>query len=425
MCLKLFFLTSVFPVILKNWRLQCLAACEKKPYMAQINLNINEHAAKLVARTRAAGGLAPVNLERFWADQERAVANPFGADIPQVPLGILMSRECIFAELDIPETPAAWHRLLHDAVWGAEVSRVYNDKSEKIVGRRLLSENIPDPKLTYPPVKQLYDIFEANNIWHNESYWLQQSAHGEAELQQLLDRVEQRLENLRSFILPANWDSEKHRLMALGVQPPTYRFQRGPVTFATSVYGSEDLVFLIMDNPDLAVRFRDLMIRAMLERARILDEESGQFPHGFQFNDDNCCLLTADMYELFAYPILKTMFDRFSPAPGDRRYQHSDSAMGHLLPVLSRLNFTGVNFGPTLPVSLIRQHMPGAVIDGQLAPFTFSRNEEENIVREFLRDFEQARAQRGLLFATAGSINNGSRLTGMRLIMAAIQEFGR
>ena len=47
------------------------------------------------------------------------------------------------------------------------------------------------------------------------------------------------------------------------------------------------------------------------------------------------------------------------------------------------------------------------------------------MVAEFLRDFEQARAQRGLLFATAGSINNGSRLTGMRLIMAAIQEFGR
>ena len=167
------------------------------------------------------------------------------------------------------------------------------------------------------------------------------------------------------------------------------------------------------------------MIRAMLKIARILDDEAGQSPRGFQFNDDNCCLLTAEMYELFAYPILKTMFDRSAPAPGDRRYQHSDSAMGHLLPVLARLNFTGVNFGPTLPVTLIREHMPGTIIDGQLAPFTFSRNEEENIVGEFLRDFEQARAQRGLCFSTAGSINNGSRLTGMRLIMAAIQEYGR
>ena len=60
-----------------------------------------------------------------------------------------------------------------------------------------------------------------------------------------------------------------------------------------------------------------------------------------------------------------------------------------------------------------------------LAPFTFSRNDEEGIVREFLRDFAMARPKRGLVFATAGSINNGSRLTGMRLIMAAIQRYGR
>ena len=163
----------------------------------------------------------------------------------------------------------------------------------------------------------------------------------------------------------------KTRLRALGVQPPTYRFQRGPVTFATSIYGAEELVFLIMDDPDLAVRFRDTIRRAMLGLAEIFDAEAGQSPRGFQFNDDNCCLLTAAMYELFAYPILQTMFDRYAPAPGNRRYQHSDSAMGHLLPVLARLNFTGVNFGPTLPVTLIRQHLPATVIEGQLAPFTF------------------------------------------------------
>ena len=44
---------------------------------------------------------------------------------------------------------------------------------------------------------------------------------------------------------------------------------------------------------------------------------------------------------------------------------------------------------------------------------------------ECLRDFEMAREHRGLVLATAGSINNGTRLTGMRLIMAAIQRYGR
>jgi hypothetical protein len=41
------------------------------------------------------------------------------------------------------------------------------------------------------------------------------------------------------------------------------------------------------------------------------------------------------------------------------------------------------------------------------------------------RDYEMSLEKRGVVFATAGSINNGSRLTGMRLIMAAIQEFCR
>jgi hypothetical protein len=46
------------------------------------------------------------------------------------------------------------------------------------------------------------------------------------------------------------------------------------------------------------------------------------------------------------------------------------------------------------------------------------------MVGEFLRDHAMTRDSRGLVFATAGSINNGSRLTGMRLLMAAIQTFG-
>jgi len=99
--------------------------------------------------------------------------------------------------------------------------------------------------------------------------------------------------------------------------------------------------------------------------------------------------------------------------------------MGHLLSILGAMNLTGTNFGPTLTVAEIRRHCPTAVIQGQLAPFTFSRNEEENLIVELLRDFDQARLQSGLLFSTAGSINNGSRLTGMRLLMAATQRWCR
>ncbi|MCX7046835.1 MAG: hypothetical protein NTX50_15275 [Candidatus Sumerlaeota bacterium] len=403
-------------------------------------------ARELVAKMRAHDGLTPVDLERFWADQEIAIENPFGADIPQVALGAHTTAECVYDELGIPED---YWRYDHDEEWRLSLNKAYNDNAEKIVGKRLLPEPPPasaaalsdasgqsdrsdrsdasDASLKYPDTKGLHDIFEARNEWHDRSWWLKQSAHNEDELKALLDRVEAR--DVRSFILPPDWEKEKARLRTRGIKPPLYRGQRGPVTFATSIYGPENLLFLIMMNPDLAARLRDAILAKMLELARVLDEEAGYTPetapHGFSFCDDNCCLLSPDMYEFFGWPILKGMFDRYSPNPGDTRYQHSDSAMGHLLPLLGKLNMTGVNFGPTLTIAEIRQHLPGAIIYGQLAPFTYCRNEAENIVLETLRDIEMAKENRGLVFATAGSVNNGSRLTSMRLIMATLQRYGR
>jgi uroporphyrinogen decarboxylase len=383
-------------------------------------------ADKLVQKTRASRGLAPLDLKRFWADNEQAHRNPWAADCPQVPLGVTMSDECVLAELGVEED---WHRLVHDRPYNLDLRRRYNDKAEQIVGRRLLHEFALGQERGWRGINELRDIFEAKNVWQNGSYWMHQSATNEDELRALLDRVEARLENLRAFLLPADWEEQKARITAAGGRAPLYRGQRGPVTFAMSVYGVENLIFLIADNPDLAGRFRDTVQRAILARARLLDEEAGyapaNAPRGWYWCDDNCAMLNAEMYDFFAYPILKAVFERYSPAAEDMRGQHSDSDMAQHLPTLGRLGLTTVNFGPNLTVAQIREHLPKAQIHGQLAPFTLSRNEEVNIVAEFMRDFEMAREKKGLIFSTAGSINNGSRLTSMRLIMAAIQEYGR
>lgn len=384
---------------------------------------------ELLAATKANGGLAPVDIDRFWKDQEVAGKSPFGNHIPQVPLGAICNWECLFDELGETQD---WWRYQHDELWALDLNRRYNDLSEKIVGKRLLSETPSDASRKWPAVKQLYDIFEARNVWEGGptgSWWLHESAHTPEELSALLDRVEKRLENLREFMLPPNWGSENERLQGLGCKVPLYRSQRGPCTFACSIYGVEPLLLLYYDNLGLVKRFSEVLGRAILERARILDVEAGftaeTAPRGWGWADDNCCMFNQEMYEYFAMPIHHAVFARYSPSPVDRRFQHSDSAMGHLLPLIAQLDLTGTNFGPTLTVSEIREHCPNAVIDGQMAPFTFSRNEEANMVAEFLRDFDQAKARRGLLFSTAGSINNGSRLTGMRLLMAAIQRYGR
>lgn len=384
----------------------------------------------LLAEMKANGGLAPVDLDRFWTDQQTSNSDPFGKAIPQVPLGAICNWECVFDELGVAQD---WWRFLYaDEAWALDLKRRYNDLAEKIVGRRLLDETPADRNREWPEIKGLHAIFEAENVWEggaNGSWWLKQAANTPDELASLLDRVERRLGNLRDFLFPENWEQAKGRLEGLGLKVPLYRWQRGPCTFACSVYGAENLLLLHFDDPGLMKRFSDVLGRAILERARVIDAEAGyteaNTPRGWGWADDNCCLFNQEMFEQFAMPIHRAVFARYSPAPGDSRYQHSDSNMAHLLPLLAEVNLTGTNFGPTLTVREIRQHCPNAVIDGQLAPFTFSRNEEANMVAEFLRDFSQAREKRGLRFGTAGSINNGSRLTGMRLLMAAIQRFGR
>jgi uroporphyrinogen decarboxylase len=101
--------------------------------------------------------------------------------------------------------------------------------------------------------------------------------------------------------------------------------------------------------------------------------------------------------------------------------------MAHLLPVLARLDLTACNFGPTVLVDAIRKHMPHTRIDGCLAPFTFMRNRQDDIIGEVRRDCEMIKATggKGLNLCTAGQINHGTSLESMRAVMYAIQKYGR
>ena len=369
----------------------------------------------------------PLDLERFWENDTLAHAeNCFSRTAPQVALGIRMSDECVFAELNEPGEP--WGHTPRER--RLELNRRYNDHAERIVGKRLLRETLPDPGRAFPAFRQIGEVFGGEYVFDGKTTWLRGTCSTPKELCALLDRIDRM--DLRSFILPENWESEKRRIYEqYGIRPPLFRGIRGPVTLATSVFGYENLIFLIHDTPDLARRFSDTIARVILEYVRIFIEEAGQTPehftHGFQFNDDDSYLLTPQMYELFGFPILQKVFAFTAPDPGDFRYQHSDSPMGHLLPILARLNLTGCNFGPTLTVREIRSYMPHTRIDGQLAPFTFMSNDTDRIIAEVRRDCEMAKENnlRGVNISTAGSINNGSLLSSMRAVMYAVQTYGQ
>ncbi|NLW20427.1 MAG: hypothetical protein GXY84_03530 [Clostridiales bacterium] len=364
-----------------------------------------------------------LDMEQFWRDDALAHEGNCFNQAPQVPLGILMSDECVFAELDEPGTP--WMPIPLSR--RRELNRRYNDKAERLVGRRLLQEDFLPDDANLPGVRRIGEVFGGQYIYHNETEWLTQSVRSFRELEALLDWVERM--DIRAFMLPGNWEAEKRRVHErYGLRPQPLRHIRGPVTLACSIMGAEDLIFLILDAPDLARRFSDTITRVILQMAAVMDEEAGTsaaLTRGFSFADDNCCLLSPPLYELFGLPVLQRVFSVYSPDEDDMRYQHSDSAMGHLLPLLGQARLNGVNFGPTVLVPEIRQHLPKARIDGCLAPLVFMRNDREEIIRQVTRDCQHALVYNGVNIATAGSINNGSSLDSLRLVMQVIQNHGR
>ncbi|MCK9479067.1 MAG: hypothetical protein M0R40_06150 [Firmicutes bacterium] len=369
-----------------------------------------------------------VDCEKFWKDDEIAHRdNCFAPEAKQVALGIRMSDECVFAELNVPGDP--WGITPRDV--RIELNKRYNDKAEKIVGMRLLREDYPTDDMKFPSTKRIGEVFGGTyELDSKAGEWLHGSAQTPEELEKLLDYIDKL--DLYEFMLPDNWETEKKRLFEeYGLRPPLMRHIRGPVTLAMSIYGIENLIFLGYDAPELFERFSNTIMDVILKMSAIMDKEAGydenNLPSGFSFADDNCCLLTADMYEKFGYPILKAVFEKYSPGENDVRFQHSDSDMAHLLPILGRLNLTGCNFGPTLGVEEIREHMPKTRINGQLAPFTFMNNNQDDIIAEVKRDCEAIKrtGTKGLNIMTAGSINNGSSLESMRAVMYAIQKYGQ
>ena len=370
-----------------------------------------------------------VDLEQFWKDDELAHKdNCFSKEAPQVALGIRMSEECVFAELGVDGNP--WDPYFPREK-RLDLNKRYNDKAEKIVGRRLLRETIPEPETCYPAWRDIGEVFGGIYEYNGQTVWLHNNQLNTPEdLEAVLNQVDRM--DLPEFILPDNWYQEKKRIFeTYGKMPQLWRDVRGPVTLATSLYGVENLIFLYYDAPELFKRFSDTILKVMKTYIALGNKEAGytseNAPAGFSFRDDDCCLMTPEMYAVFGYPILKEIFDMCSPNPGDKRFQHSDSAMGHLLPQLGKLNLTGCNFGPNVMVSDIRRYMPHTRIDGALAPFTFMRNDPEQIIAEVRRDCEMAKENdiRGLNLTTAGSINNGSSLESMRVVMYAIQTYGR
>jgi uroporphyrinogen decarboxylase len=359
-----------------------------------------------------------LDLQKFWAENEASLGKPFRTDKPRAPITLPTDDHWLLEEMQLPSTV----RYYQDAEYRAQVNRACNDRCQRVIGLRPFPEK-PQP----PAVLRIEHVMGARTeLTEGGTPWLEPGVHNVEELRAKLDELE-RLDDakLRDLIFSTGGVVEKAAPNPDGTPPVLRGFSRGPATIATSVIGTTEMLYWLMDYPEDMSRFFAVLADIIIRYHRILGAAAGVTYRGMAVNDDNCALFSPGLYEEFCYPAMRRIFDTLAPDPADDRFQHSDSDMEHLLPILARMNFKAVNLGPNTSVKTIRQFLPHTEIQGEVAPFTLRNKPAEAVIAEVRRDFDGAGADGGLLVTTAGSIAAGTKLEAIRTFMWAVHTYCR
>jgi uroporphyrinogen decarboxylase len=360
---------------------------------------------------------AGLDVAAWWEENEACAA--VTTDKPRCSASFSPDDHWIFEFMAVPSTL----RYYHDADYRNALHREVNAITLEYVGRAFFDE---DTWRTAP--RRIENLFGCEFGYHEGSTpWLMPVTDDPAEFARVLDRAE--ATDLRAWSLPEDyleeWEERKtdgKSLPALGTG------SRGPATIMTSVLSPETFFYWTYDHPDLLLRFRDILADKMVEFNTILREWSGNAEPGWWITDDNSALFNRRLYREFCYPVLERVLEAMAPAEGPlqrgdaRRYQHSDSAMGHLLDMQYALGIRDVNYGPTVDAGLIREKMPDALINGQMPPMLLRNGAPEEIRERVIEDFHKAGGNGRLNVTTAGSLAAGTGVGRMRWLMQVVQE---
>ncbi len=353
---------------------------------------------------------ADLDVESFWA--ENAICDAFTTRKPRCALGFSPDDHWLFEFMQVPSTL----RYYQDKPYRDELHREANRITRHYVGQAFFEE---DTWIASP--KRIENLFGSEfSYTEGSTPWLMHVTDDPAEFAGILDRAE--ATDMQTWALPeaylSEWEERKARGLAM---PPLGTGSRGPATIMTSVLQPETVFYWMNDHPGLMRRFRDLLALKMVELNQVLRKFSGDAEAGWWITDDNSALFNRRLYREYCFPVLEQVLAAMAP-PGSRRYQHSDSAMGHLLDQQRELGINSVNYGPTVDAGLIREKMPGALINGQTPPLMLRNDGPEAIRARVISDFEKAGATGGLLVTTAGSLAAGTGVGRMRWYMKVVRD---
>lgn len=357
---------------------------------------------------------ADLNTEAFW--QENARCHEFTTGKPRCALSFTPDDHWLFEFVALPSTL----RYYRDKAYRDAVHREANAITREYVGQAFFEEDT----WQHEP-RRIENLFGCEFAYREGSTpWLVPVTKDPREFAAILDRAEKT--DLRAWALPDDFLAEWDQRQAAGKPLPRLGTgSRGPATIMTSVIDPGVLFLWMYDDPDLVAHFRDVLAAKMIELNRLLRAFSGNDLPQWWITDDNSALFSPRLYRETCVPVLRQLLDAMAPldaGPLLRRYQHSDSAMGHLLDQQYELGIRFVNYGPEVDVALIREKMPEATIYGHVPPLLLRNSRPEEIRRRVIDDFAKAGASGGLEVTTAGSLAAGTGVGRMRWLMQLVQE---
>jgi uroporphyrinogen decarboxylase len=354
-----------------------------------------------------------LDLHTFWAENEQC--QDFTTHKPRCALSFAPDDHWIFEFMQVPSTL----RYYQDKAYRDELHCEVNRITQEYVGKSFFEEDT----WQYAP-KRIENLFGCEFSYHEGGTpWLTPVTDDPQEFARILDQAE--ATDLSTWSFPPEFLDEWAARQKAGRELPLLGTgSRGPATIMTSVLKIETVFFWMFDHPNLMRRFRDILAEKMVAFNQILREFSGNTTPGWWITDDNSALFNPQLYREYCFPVLAQVLNAL--APGDaRRYQHSDSSMGHLLEMQVELGICEVNYGPEVDVGLIRQKMPAALIQGQMPPFLLRNGTPDEIKQRVIEDFAKAGQTGGLQIATAGSLAAGTGVGRMRWLMQLVQEYCR
>jgi uroporphyrinogen decarboxylase len=356
---------------------------------------------------------AGLDPQAFW--DENDVCEIFTAHKPRCALSFSPDDHWLFEFMQVPSTL----RYYQDKAYRDQLHHEANQVTQRYVGKDFFDE---DTWVSSP--KRIENLFGSEFAYtEGATPWLTHATNDPDEFAKVLDRAE--ATDMAHWALPEEFLREWEEHKAAGKPLPQLGAgSRGPATIMTSVLQPETVFYWIYDHPQLMQRFRDSLARKMVELNQVLRAFSGNTQPGWWITDDNSALFNRKLYREYCVPVLKKVLDAMAPH-GSRRYQHSDSAMGHLLDDQRELGINSVNYGPEVDAALIRTKMPDAIVNGHTPPFVLRNGSPDEIKARVISDFQKAGETGGLIVTTAGSLAAGTGVGRMRWFMQLVQQHCR